>query len=257
MSFFCKKKYDLIFGIGEACSCSSTLRHANLQIKSFPFDWLFGSTFLGRVNILVNNFKNLINLQDIECTGNNGIPHHLCDIYTNKSNGLGFNHDFLSGVNPASVIDEISEKYQRRGNRLIEKANKSENILAVWIDSPGSNWQMKNDEDFIKGQELLQKKFKNAKLDLLVITWEKNLPYKQRKYEKLNENIEKYTFDYQFHHKKKYIADYVVDEKLLCKVLKKYKLNMTTEDLIHNLLFKKNVPQFIKVILKKFILGAH
>ncbi|MBQ2645142.1 hypothetical protein IJG14_06195 [bacterium] len=243
MIFFNKKKYDLIFGIGEACSCSSTLRRANLQIKSFPFDWLFGSTFLGRVNILVNNFENLINLQDIECTGNNGIPHHLCDIYTNKSNGLGFNHDFLSGVNPASVIDEISEKYQRRGNRLIKKANQSENILAVWIDSPGSNWKMKIDEDFVKGQELLQKKFKNAKLDLLVITWEKDLSYKKRKYEKINNNIEKYTFDYQFHHKKKQIPDYVVDEKVLLKILNKYKLKMTFKEKFDNYLRKYKVFQ--------------
>lgn len=252
-----KKKYDLIFGIGEACSCSTCLRRANLQIRSYPLDWLFGSTFLNRVKLLINNFANIINLEDIECVGNNGIPTHLCDIYSNKANGLVFNHDFLSGTNPETEIFEVQNKYKRRGERLINFAENAKTILAVWIDSPGALWQKKNDEDFFEGQRLLQERFPNAQVDLLVIEWDKSYKYDNNRYTKLSDRIEKYSFDYQFHHKKKYIADYVVDEKLLCKVLKKYKLNMTTEDLIHNLLFKKNVPQFIKVILKKFILGAH
>lgn len=238
--FFKKQKYDLVFGVGEACSCSSTLRRANLQIRSYPFDWLFGSTFLGRVKILTEDFKNLLNLEDMVCTGNNGIPHHLCDIYTNKVTGIGFNHDFLHGVNPLDIIDEITQKYSRRGKRLLESAKTSTNILAVWIDSPGSFWKAKNDEDFIEGQKLLQKKFPNAKVDLLVITWEKGLKFNDKKHYQINNNIQKYSFDYQFHHKKKQIADYVVDEKMLLKILKKYELKMSLKEKIDNYFFKKS-----------------
>lgn len=234
-----KKKYDLIFGIGEACSCSTCLRRANLQIRSYPFDWLFGSTFLDRVKILANNFENLINLEDIECTGNNGIPTHLCDIYSNKSNGFVFNHDFLSGSNPAEVIGEIAEKYKRRGDRLIKSAENSKKILAVWIDSPGALWKMKNDADFTEGQKILQERFPDAQVDLLFVEWEKGRPFKEKKHEIISGNIEKYSFDYQFHHKKKQVADYVVDEKMLAGFLKKYELNLTIKEKIANYIYKK------------------
>lgn len=255
MFFQKKKKYDLIFGIGEACSCSSTLRSANLQVRSYPFDWLFGSTFIDRVKILVNNFENLIRLEDIVCTGNNGIPHHLCDIYTNTANGLGFNHDFLSGCNPADEIDEVVEKYRRRGERLIKSAESAKRILAVWIDSPGSNWKKKNDDDFIEGIKILQQRFPDAKVDLLVIEWEIGREYKNKTYRRLNEFIEKYSFDYQFHHKKKQVADFVVDEKMLHKILKSYELNLTLKEKIENYFFNKDVPPFIKWLLE-FIAAA-
>lgn len=42
---FKKEKYDLILSIGEACSCTQALRKSNLQIFSYPFDWLFGASF--------------------------------------------------------------------------------------------------------------------------------------------------------------------------------------------------------------------
>lgn len=33
-------RYDLIVGMGKACSCSMSLRKAGLQHLSLPFDWM-------------------------------------------------------------------------------------------------------------------------------------------------------------------------------------------------------------------------
>ena len=38
-----KQHYDFVFSLGQACSCSSSLRAAKLQYASYPFDWLYGS----------------------------------------------------------------------------------------------------------------------------------------------------------------------------------------------------------------------
>ena len=51
------KKYDFVFSIGEACSCTQVLRQQGLQNASYPFDWLFGSTLVKRCEILANEFK--------------------------------------------------------------------------------------------------------------------------------------------------------------------------------------------------------
>lgn len=40
-----EKKYDLIFSVGEARSCAEVLRESRLRFYSYPFDWLYGSTF--------------------------------------------------------------------------------------------------------------------------------------------------------------------------------------------------------------------
>ena len=45
-------KYDLIFSMGEACSCSEAIRRLNYQDFSYPFDWVANLTFLER-NIML------------------------------------------------------------------------------------------------------------------------------------------------------------------------------------------------------------
>ena len=238
--FFSKKKYDFILDIGEACSCSSTLRSANLQIRSLPFDWLFGSSFIGRVNMIVNNFENFMRVEDLECVGNNGVQSHLCDIYKNNYNGLIFNHDFLYGSKVEEAVTGVLSKYKRRQDRLYKLANEAKAILAVWIDTPGANWTKKNDADFIEGLRLLSEKFNHAKVDLLVFAYEEGRAFKDRKYEKLSENIDKYTFDYHKRfHKGKPLPDYIVDEDMMKKILKNYSLNMTLKEQFDNYMFKK------------------
>ena len=54
------EKYDLIFGIGEACSCTQILRKSLLQNCSYPLDWLYGLDFSKRVDILVSEFSDFI-----------------------------------------------------------------------------------------------------------------------------------------------------------------------------------------------------
>lgn len=238
--FFKKKNYDFIFGIGEACSCSSTLRSCNLQIKSLPFDWLFGSSFLGRVNMIANNFDNFIRAEDLEIIGDNGIESHLCDIYRNNYNGLIFNHDFLHGSNINEAINDVAQKYKRRADRLYDQANKAKSILVVWIDTPGANWTRKNNADFVEGHKILAEKFSHAKVDLVVFAYEKGLDFKNYRFEKINDNIEKYTFDYhKMYHKKKLLPDYIVDEKLMHKILKNYGLNISLKEKWDNYIFKK------------------
>lgn len=237
--FLRKKNYDLIFGLGEACSCSSSLRSSNLQFRSFPFDWIFGSTFVERAKILCGDFAQFIHRDALEKRGNNGVQAHLCDIYFDTVNGLGFNHDFPADCDLDEYFDKVFLKYHRRAERLLRFAKKSSKILVVWVDSPGSNWKPKNDEDFKKGLELLQNKFPKAKVDLLIFSWRQDLPYRKRIHEKISDNIEKYTFDYRFYHKRKVIPDYVVNEKLLGKILRKYQLKMTLKERFDNFLFKR------------------
>lgn len=236
-----KKKYDFIFGIGEACSCSSSLRNANLQIQSLPFDWIGGSDFVKRADIISNDFHNFLKKENLEYQGNNGIPSHLCDIYKNNENNLIFNHDFLSGKNFDEECVTVQNKYKRRAERLSNNIKNSKTVLAVWLSTPGAARIDISDDEYIQGYDILTKKFPEQKIDLLVFNYEKGLSFKNKKYEKISDNIEKYTFDYHKpFHKGKQLPDYVVDEKLMMKILKNYELKMSLKQKWNNYLYKKS-----------------
>ena len=63
-----RTRYDLVFGAGVACSCAQTLREAELQLLSFPFDWVgpnarcsaYDEDVLRRVNHICNDFDGWI-----------------------------------------------------------------------------------------------------------------------------------------------------------------------------------------------------
>lgn len=134
-----KKKYDLVFGIGAACSCSQMLRKTGLQFSSYPFDWLYGTDFSGRVDILTNDFKDFVNKEDLTfINATNGDKDNPCDVYNNVKNGITFNHDFPQGVPLEQSYPAVKAKYDRRIDRLLKRIERSENTLIVYVEIPTS-----------------------------------------------------------------------------------------------------------------------
>lgn len=90
------KVYDLIFSIGEACSCTQILRQVELQDFSYPLDWLFGASFTDRIKIVASKFENFFNKDDlIYAYTEEAVPF---DAYKNTLNDMTFNHDFPKNV---------------------------------------------------------------------------------------------------------------------------------------------------------------
>ena len=97
------KKYDLIFSIGEACSCTSALRLAKLQFKSYPLDWLFGSDFIGRCKILASQFEHFI--------GKNKKNQQNCRIYQ-------INFCFTSSISRPILITSARELFTKHDHEI-------------------------------------------------------------------------------------------------------------------------------------------
>ena len=132
------KKYDLIFSIGEACFCSSTLRSLNLQDASYPFDWIGGCSFAERCNLIVNKFNNrFFEKDDLEYLDT--APQENNYVYINKYNNLSFNHDFPVNV-PFDEAYKLSKaKYDRRLKRMYENIDKASSVLLVYMELPSDN----------------------------------------------------------------------------------------------------------------------
>ena len=167
-----KKKYDLIFSMGAACSCSSALRSAELQVSSYPFDWLFGSDFCGRVDIVVKDFKRFIDKKDLEFVFSE--RSIKCDAYHNKHNDLTFNHDFEKDKKLSETYSAVREKYNRRINRLMTNIAHAKKVLIVYIETP-DNTKVMSDAKIKAAFKKIQHYFDNNQVDLVYFSPDNSL----------------------------------------------------------------------------------
>ncbi len=216
------KTYDLIISIGEACSCTETLRACGLQRFSYPFDWLFGNNFEGRINLLLNDMKNFINLNDLEKEGTRLQPMP-CTIYKNIKNNIVFNHDFPLNAGLEESYPSVAAQYKRRINRMYSEITQSEKVLFVYIETPNCKEKLNNNKILLSLQEKLQTKFKNTQIDILYIS-NKN----KHKNIQLSQNILKIETDYT--NSDKSLPPYTPNYAKLKAILSDYKLSDLLKD---------------------------
>ncbi len=239
MNIFKKHKYDLIFGIGEACSCSQLLRVNFLQFVSYPLDWLFGTDFIGRCKILANDFNNFINKDDLEYAF---VEKSInCNAYHNKYNDITFNHDFRKDIPFDEMYNQVKEKYARRITRLIDDIEKSNKILVVYLEIPTINHNLISEEDIIKGFNLIKKRYPEKDIDLIYI---KNSNIAKLETKQLTKNITFFKCNYK-NNKSEFDND--VEFSKLNMIIKQYCLNKS-----FNKVLKMNFLRFgIRIIPNK------
>lgn len=189
------KKYDLIFSIGQACSCTGALRRAGLQLRSYPFDWLFGADFAGRVGILLNDFERFINKEDLEYFYSE--KSISCDAYKNNFNGLVFNHDFLSSIEFDAMYRQVLEKYNRRISRLQTQIVNSAKILLVYVEQPFVGQPQTADETLESSLRQLRAKYPNKSIDLLYFYNDFNFKPLEFQKERTHEGVVKVVGNYK------------------------------------------------------------
>ena len=160
-------EYDLVFGIGGACSCTQILRKCCLQFNTYPFDWLFGTDILTRAKILTHHYRDFINFKDLEDAGyNNKDKNNLCEVYNNKRNGIVFNHDFAFGKPLTETYDAVKEKYDRRIKRQFWQIKNSKNVLVVYLQIPNDQAEI-DDKMLLESHNILKDAFPEQNITLL------------------------------------------------------------------------------------------
>ncbi len=215
-----QKNFDLFVSLGAACSCSQTLRDNRLQYFSYPFDWLYGSNFLGRVNILLEDFQFWLNKEDLEYAGKREFPLP-CNIYKNLKTGIVFNHDFPLNVSLEESFFKVKEKYNRRIARLLNQIKTSKSVLFVYIERPDVREEVLQ-KDLIKAYELLQNKYKNTDINILYLFSTREVDFPNRKVFKVSDNIFRVSFDYDAYLKG---HAYAADNELLKNLFQTYKIS--------------------------------
>ena len=180
-----KTKYDCIFSLGSACYSAELLTKARLRVFSSPFDWLSEGTFEERGGLICNNFKDFLNIEDLEKVGERDYPEN-CDIYINHHNGIAFHHDFPKREELSKNYPRVKDKYDKKINRLNEKLCNSQNVLIVYMELFEDC--MNKDEEIISVIEKINQKFNKANIDILYVKHNKEMKDQEYKMSQISKN---------------------------------------------------------------------
>ena len=237
-------KYDFIFSLGAACSCTQMLRKAQLQFASYPLDWLFGSDLAGRIDIVASRFERfLVSYVYSERSIS-------CDAYHNEFNDLTFNHDFESGKELKETYLAVKEKYDRRIKRLLDRIEAAQTVLGVFVETPDSGKSKYTAQDLREIHAKLNNAFPNKRFDLLYISPDTEMGHGETVTELSEDGLDWIITEYSY--TKHNEPPYSVDHRVMLKILKKYKLNLPLSFRLKRLLqrlYIRAIP--IKSVRKK------
>lgn len=190
-----KEKYDFIFSIGEACSCSIALRNNGLQCRSMPFDWVAWPNLMVRSRMFQNNFCDWLPKDSLQHIGELLVEKVPKNVYRNTKTGTIFNHDFPLHQPLDEAYPAVKEKYDRRIARLYKMIRSSKSVLAVNLATPSSNLNYTN-EQLLQVKNTLSECFPGVNIHLLHVFNDNELPISQAKVTSPAPGIYKTSFCY-------------------------------------------------------------
>ena len=197
-----KRKFDFAIGMGPACSCSQTLRKANAQYLSLPFDWIgpdygkvgWDDDLRRRTDLICREFKDWLRPEDFTYRGDH--PTNGKGIYFNNVLSLIFTHDFPKGIPMEESFPSIKAKYERRIARLFGLLESSKNVLIARVDRPDLDYRTPID-DCHYAVRRLGEKFPQAKFHVILLQPQVGISFKNRIVEEVDEVVTRIAFDYQ------------------------------------------------------------
>jgi hypothetical protein len=188
-------EYDVAFSIGQACACSMTLRTANLQFASFPFDWLADGTLPSRTDILIRGFDHWLDKEDFVYDGRN--PVNRLGMFHNAKTEINYIHDFADGPIESSY-EQVKAKYARREKRLLDLIEKARRVLVVYINATRKGLRFAPSiEDVVRARADLSRAFPNASFDIVHFTLDRGIPFKERSVTTPAEGVTEIRFNYE------------------------------------------------------------
>ena len=181
------KQYDCVFSLGEACFIAIHLRENGLRMFSGPFDWMYGSNFKTRCDILASKFENYFNKEDLEFKEYRETNKMVT--YRNKRTDIHYNHDFHSDLPFDYEYNIVKEKYDRRINRLLKIISTAKNVLICYGDLANSKNGAKSDTEIVDCIKKLNEVYAPAKIEMLYVKHNKNIKDGKAVFRKLNDYI--------------------------------------------------------------------
>lgn len=195
-----KKRYDLVLGLGPACSCSQTLRKARLQLLSFPFDWTsylrnliqYPGDIPRKVDDICAGMAHWFEREDIAYVHREADGQ---DIPYNRRTTAFFPHDFHSPEELEKNFDKVKAKYARRISRMLELIRQAKDVLIVRLDAPPGE-PPTPDDDCRYARRKMAETFGGTNFDFVHFRCEKGRTFKDRTDREIEPGFREIAFDY-------------------------------------------------------------
>lgn len=185
-------EYDLVFGIGQACTCSQTLRRAGLQLSSFPMDWANDADPVHNCEIVAAHFEHWLDKEDFAYIKRN--PVNGLGIFRNRRTNFMHPHDFADGPIEQS-FDAVAAKYRRRIDRLLQLIGAARRVLAVCIVRPAM--PRISVADMSRCRSILSAAFPGVRFDVLFFNFDADTPFAGRRVSSPADGVTEIVFDYR------------------------------------------------------------
>lgn len=167
-----KKRYDYVISLGEKCFVTQTLIKLNLRKTSGPFDWaggfVNGAGLATRLSLILNEFKDFFEKNLMKPA----YDYNGRRLFMNTKTGMAFRHEFEQNDIFEDKYPEIKEKYNRRIKRFQEILSSKKRVLFVYAASLFENSDI---DDTVNKIKIIQQKYNNNNIDILVIDSDKSL----------------------------------------------------------------------------------
>lgn len=198
-----KRKYDFVFGLGAACSCSQSLRAAGLQLTSLPFDWNGLQTFAGRRSLIETDFADWMHREDFEL-----VPEAIAGragFWVNHRVQCSFAHDFRGPTISDEELEVVKAKYRRRIERFRQRIEASRRVLVVWLQI--ANFPVPAMSEFVEFRLWAEKHWPEISFDVLFFNWKEGLPMSAAE-DTEADGVRMVSFDYQDKAQVRWYADH-------------------------------------------------
>lgn len=168
-----RESFDLIYSIGEDCACATYMKRNKLRSVSGPFDWLTHADFDTRVELILSDFENFLNFEDLKFLEKDERMFNDpdCDYYENTRTGFYFFHNFPTGIKLELSYPQVLSQFQKRCRRFTNLIHKAQKPLLIWF----SQYQKLSDEKILTTARKLSDRF-GKKIHFAIIEHEENLP---------------------------------------------------------------------------------
>lgn len=200
--------YNLIFGFGQACGCSITLRRAGLQHLSFAGDWTaplyeseeypaFEHCLRNRVDTLLDPDPKFFDPADFICAPS--VSNTGKQVYINRRTRYIFNHDFTIGSEFEEELPKVAARYRKRREKHLALIKAAKRVLMVRLDIPGTKLPASLD-DCRYARKRMHERFPETEFDMVLMSYDSTIPFEQRMFEEVESGLFHIAFDFYDHH---------------------------------------------------------
>jgi len=170
-----KRKYDLVFALGNSCKGTMSLREAGLQYLTFPLDWCGGPRLVEKAQHINSRFAGFLDAANLEKLP---VPKtNQTQLYKDRQFGYTIIHEFHTAMPFEQELPVVRARFARRVSRFLGLLDNAKAVLVLWINIPGAPDETR--ETARESRRILSAERPGVRIDVLLLNYREAFPLRK------------------------------------------------------------------------------